>query len=148
MFEPLYRLIRHFEGLRLKRYLCPAGVWTIGYGSTGPDITAKTKPVTPEWAETRMRADAQRFVREALRASPVLAAHPEKLCVIADFCYNLGSARYKASTLRRRINAERWEEAGDELLKWVWGGGRKLPGLVRRRIAERELLLGVDQADD
>jgi lysozyme len=148
MFEPLYRLIRHFEGLKLKPYLCPAGVWTIGYGSTGADITAKHPKVTAAWAEARMQADAARFVREALRASPILAKHPDKLCAIADFCYNLGSARYRASTLRRRINEERWEEAGEELMKWVWGGGRKLPGLVRRRIAERELLLGVDQADD
>lgn len=144
MFEPLYHLIRHFEGLHLKPYLCPAGVWTIGYGSTGADITAKTKKVTPEWAETRMKADAARFVREALRASPILAEHPEKLCAIADFCYNLGSTRYRASTLRRRVNEERWEEAADELMKWVWGGGRKLPGLVRRREAERALFLGVD----
>ena len=95
-----------------------------------------------------MQGDALRFMREALRASPNLAKHPEKLCAIADFCYNLGSARYKASTLRRRINEGRWNEASNELLKWVWGGGRKLPGLVRRRIAERELLLGLDRAED
>lgn len=138
--EPLYRLIRHFEGLKLKPYLCPAGVWTIGFGSTGKDITAKHPKVTPDWAETRMRADAARFVAEALRASPVLAKHPLKMCAIADFCYNLGSARYRASTLRRKINAGEWEDANEQLLKWVWGGGRKLPGLVRRRLAEIELM--------
>lgn len=138
--EPLYRLIRHFEGLKLKPYLCPAGVWTIGFGSTGKDITAKHPKVTPDWAENRMRADAARFVAEALRASPVLARHPLKMCAIADFCYNLGSARYRASTLRRKVNAGEWEEANEQLLKWVWGGGRKLPGLVRRRLAEIELM--------
>jgi len=145
--EPLYGLIRFFEGLRLKVYLCPAGVWTIGYGSTGPDITAKTKRVTAEWAEERMTADAARFVRQALKASPILANHPEKLCAIADFCYNLGTTRYLASTLRRRVNAEQWDEASQELMKWVWGGGRKLPGLVRRRMAEQAIILGVDQTE-
>lgn len=138
--EPLYGLIRHFEGLKLKPYLCPAGVWTIGYGSTGPDITARHPRVTAAWAEERMRADAARFVAEALRLSPGLADHPLKLCAIADFCYNLGSARYRASTLRRKVNAGEWEEANEQLLKWVWGGGRKLPGLLRRRQAEIVLM--------
>ena len=138
--EPLYSLIRLFEGLKLRPYLCPAGVWTIGYGSTGADITSKHPKVTAAWAEARMWADADRFVKEALHLSPNLARHPAALCVIADFCYNLGSSRYKASTLRKKIEAEEWDEAREQLMKWVWGGGRKLPGLVRRRIAECELL--------
>lgn len=144
--DPLYALIRLFEGLKLVAYLCPANVWTYGYGSTrkadGTPVKKGDKLKNEAEAEVLMRFDAWRFVVAALRASPVLGRHPEKLCAIADFCYNLGSTRYKASTLRRRVNEERWDEAGEELLKWVWGGGRKLPGLVKRRIAERKLLTG------
>lgn len=138
--EPLYQMVRRFEGLRLKPYRCPAGVWTIGYGHTGPEVTAQSPPITPGFAEALMVEDVGRFVRAALRLSPVLAADANKLAAIADFCFNLGTSRYKASTLRRRVNAQDWDGAADELRKWVWGGGRKLPGLVARRAAEAALL--------
>jgi lysozyme len=59
---------------------------------------------------------------------------------IADFCFNLGTTRYKASTLKRRVDAGDWPGAAEELAKWVWGGGQKLPGLVARRAAESLLL--------
>lgn len=64
-----------------------------------------------------------------------------RLAAITDFTFNLGAGRLQTSTLRRRINERNWEEAGDELLRWTRGGGRVLPGLVRRREAERALLL-------
>jgi len=136
----LYDLIRRFEGLRLKPYLCPAGVPTVGYGHTGPDVTLKSPPITPSIAETLMQSDADAFAAKAAKLSPLLLAHPDRHAAIADFCFNLGSTRYKASTLRRKVNAQEWEEAADELRKWVWGGGRKLPGLVARREAERLLM--------
>lgn len=69
---------------------------------------------------------------------PALAG--DNLCAIADFAYNLGLARLKASTLRRRINVGDFEAAKIELRKWVNAGGRKLPGLVLRREAECLLL--------
>lgn len=140
--EPLFKLIRLFEGFRSKPYICPAGVATIGYGSTGKDITMAHPPVTQVWAEARMSKDSDAFVIEAIKYSPILALpeNADKLCAIADFCYNLGSTRYKASTLRKKVNAGRWQDAGKELEKWVWGGGKKLPGLVTRRQAEKALI--------
>ena len=75
-----------------------------------------------------------------LRASPRLIANPQALGAITDFAYNLGVPRYRASTLKRRVDAQDWEGAATELHKWVYGGGRKLPGLVRRRQAEADLL--------
>lgn len=140
MYEPLYKLIRKFEGLRLKPYRCPAGVPTIGYGHTGPEVTMQSRPITPAFAEALMQEDAEKFVRAAGKLSPVLWLEPMKHAAIADFCFNLGVGRYKASTLRRRVNAQDWEGAAEELQKWVWGGGKKLPGLVARRKAEAELL--------
>ena len=132
-------LIRFFEGLRLKAYKCPAGVWTCGYGSTGPDVTPTTQ-WTQEQAEQRMQSDAERFMLESGTLSPVLFFSDRKHAAIADFCYNLGSTRYKSSTLKRRIDVGDWDGARDELMKWVFGGGKKLPGLVKRRAAEADLL--------
>lgn len=130
-------LCRRFEGLRLKAYYCPAGVLTIGYGATGPDI----KPgmvVTQEWAEERLQRDLRIAKASALRYCPNLTDGP--LEAITDFVFNLGAGRLAASTLRKRLNAEDWEGSKGELAKWVWGGGRKLPGLVIRRQAEAALL--------
>lgn len=75
------------------------------------------------------------------RCCPGLAfADPAKLAAIVDFAYNLGVGRLQASTLRRRINTQNWSEVVYELRKWVFGGGKKLPGLVIRREAEVELI--------
>lgn len=129
-------LCRRFEGLSLIPYLCPAGKWTIGYGHTGPDVTARSKPITKLFAETLLLEDATIATRSALRLSPVLAQHAGALAAIADFVFNLGAGRYAGSTLRRRVNARDWHGAHKEIRKWVYGGGKKLPGLILRREAE------------
>lgn len=130
-------LIRRFEGLRLKAYLCPAGVWTLGYGSTGPGIK-KGMVWSAAEAEARMGRDAQVFVTGTQSLCPELAGKP--LAAISDFSYNLGLTRLKQSTLRRRINARNWPAVRAELAKWTRGGGKVLPGLVARRAAESALL--------
>jgi len=91
-----------------------------------------------EWLKTELERVCLPGV---FKASPGLIAHPEKLGALLDFTYNLGVARYRASTLRKRIDEGRWVEAAAELPKWRMGGGRVLPGLVRRREAERVLFL-------
>jgi len=139
--DELYDLIRRFEGFRSKPYLCPAGVPTIGYGSTGRDITLDHPPVTREWAEARMRREADAFAQAVLAVSPILAQHPSRWAAIADFAYNLGTARYKGSTLRRKVAEEDWTEAARQINKWVFGGGRKLPGLIIRRAVESQMIL-------
>lgn len=133
----LYALIKRFEGCRLRAYLCPAGVWTIGWGSTGPDVAPGTT-WTQEQADERMRQDAAVFVAGTLAQCPGLS--DARLCAIADFAYNLGLTRLKASTLRKRVLAGDWDGARVELRKWTRGGGRVLPGLVLRREAEAQLL--------
>lgn len=139
--DALLDLIRRFEGLRLKPYLCPAGIPTIGYGHTGADVSLGMAPIDAATAEALLQRDVARFVRAALSLSPILAASPDKLAAIADFCFNLGTGRYKASTLKRKVDAGDWDAAAEQLGKWVMGGGRKLPGLVARRAAEAALLL-------
>lgn len=138
MMETLYKLIRHFEQLRLRAYLCPAGVPTNGYGSTGRDVYIGMPDWTVEQAETRMERDAGVHWLAALKYCPVLMG--DQVAAIADFSYNVGATRLKASTLRRKINARQWPAARRELLKWVHGGGRVLPGLVIRRHAEAAML--------
>lgn len=139
--EALLALIRKFEGLRLKVYRCPAGVPTIGYGHTGADVRMDMQPISEPVAEAMMQQDAAVFHQAAGKLSPILWLEGDaKHSAIADFCFNLGTTRYKASTLRRRIESGDWQGAADELQKWVWGGGRKLPGLVVRRKAESDFL--------
>ncbi len=135
----LLALIRRFEGCKLVAYLCPAGVWTLGWGATGPGI-AKGATWSQEQADARLELDAHRFFLAALKASPVLALYPDTHQAIADFCFNLGTTRYRSSTLKRRIDAEDWDGACDEVVRWVFGGGRKLPGLVLRRQAEAAII--------
>lgn len=135
-----FLLAKRFEGCRLVPYLCPAGVWTCGWGSTGYDVIPG-QPWTQAYADQRLEHDAIRFATGALAACPVLANEPDRrLSAITDFAYNLGTGNLRASTLRRRVNARNWPAAVHEIKRWVYGGGRKLPGLVLRRDAEAELL--------
>lgn len=92
--------------------------------------------INQEEAEALLRWEMQRCLAGALRYCPGLVARPEALGAIADFCYNLGVGRLQASTLRRKINQQDWPGAKRELMKWVRGGGRILPGLVKRRKIE------------
>lgn len=137
-------LQRRYEGRRLKPYLCPAGVATIGYGATayenGRKVRLSDPPITAERAEELLDHDSALYVRLALKYSPTLAASPRRLAAIGDFCFNLGGARYRASTLKRRVDERNWPEAMREIRKWVFGGGRKLPGLVKRREDEAQML--------
>jgi lysozyme len=131
--DVLLALVKRFEGLRLHAYLCPAGVQSIGYGSTGPDIKLGMS-WTAEQAEQRMQSDAQVYLHGTAALCP--PARDERLGALADFSYNLGLTRLKASTLRKRVLACDWPGAAAELQKWTRGGGRVLPGLVARRAAE------------
>lgn len=136
--DALLALIRRFEGLRLRAYLCPAGVPTIGYGSTGKDIKLG-QAWTRAQAEARLISDAAGYVHATRKLCPRLA-DSDHIAAIADFAYNLGSTRLAGSTLRRKLNAGDWVGAQAELRKWVRGGGRILPGLVIRRETEAVLL--------
>jgi lysozyme len=138
-------LCKKFEGLYLKPYFCPAGVPTIGYGTVwkpdGTKVTMEDQPITEVEAELWLIQQLQReCVPEAVKKTPGLIGNEEALGAIADFIYNLGAARYKNSTLRRRLNEQDWEEAHHEIRRWVRANGRVLRGLQLRREAEAEHL--------
>ncbi len=142
-------LAKHFEGFhrvpkvdpgRAHPYICPAGYWTIGYGRL---CDSKHPPITEGEAEVYLARDLQTALAATLRYCPVLATESEeRLAAIVDFTFNLGAGRLQTSTLRRRIHQRDWAAASQELTRWVYGGGRVLPGLLRRREAEIGLLAG------
>lgn len=138
-------LCRPFEGLALKPYICPAGYPTIGYGTVykpdGSKVTMEHPPIDKATAEAWLLHELRHnYLAGVLKASPSLIAHPRALAAMTDFAYNLGVARYRSSTLRKRVEEADWDDAKSELMKWTRGGGKVLPGLVRRRAAEAALL--------
>lgn len=137
--EIILPIIRHFEGLRLVAYKCPAGVWTIGYGSTGPGIGPGVV-WTLQQAEDRMRFSVAYFLQIALKLSPILLQFPHAHAGVTDFIYNLGASRYKSSTFKKRIDSRDFLNAAIECKKWVYGGGRVLSGLVLRREVDARLI--------
>lgn len=136
----LTKLIRESEGCELKAYRCPAGIWTIGYGVTGERIY-RGLIWTQEKAESKLLEIADLVLKSATLTSPVLLnGSPQRLAAIADFIFNLGIGSYRKSTLRKKVDVEDWKAAQTEIVKWVRGGGKVLPGLVKRRAKEADLL--------
>ena len=134
-------LCRQFEGFRNKPYLCPAGVATIGYGSTyysdGRKVTLEDAPMNEPNARALLMAELEHtYLPSVLRQCPILATDERKCNAIVDFCYNLGIGRLQTSTLKRKINAGDWAEAKEQLKLWNKGGGKVLAGLKKRRDAE------------
>jgi lysozyme len=135
-------LIKRFEGLSATPYLCPAGWWTIGFGAVcGPDgqpVTATTPHITEDEAETLLRRDVALAERAVLRLIEVPLADGQ-FDALVSFTFNLGAGALQRSTLRRKVNREEHPEVPEEFRKWIWGGGKRLAGLVRRREEEAQL---------
>lgn len=142
------KLAKPFEGYAKRlpngdctTYRCPAGVLTIGYGSTGAHVKPGmviTEPQAAALLESQMRGSMSR----AVKLSPNIATESsERAAAIGDFIFNCGPTAYAASTLRKRINAGDWQRAVTEIKRWNKGGGRVLRGLVARRQAEADLLI-------
>ena len=134
-------LCKQYEGFRSKPYLCPAGVATIGYGSTyysdGRKVTLQDSPMDEPAASALLMYELQHtYLPGTLRNCPILATDNRRLNAVVDFCYNLGIGRLQTSTLKRKINAQDWEGAKEELKKWNKGGGKVLAGLDKRRKSE------------
>lgn len=138
-------LCKQFEGFRSKPYLCPAGIPTIGYGSTyyenGTKVGINDVPIDEPRAHALLMHELEHtFLPGVLRNCPGLLTEEKRCNAIVDFCYNLGVGRLQTSTLKRKINAQDWEGAQEQLMLWTRGGGKVLPGLVKRRKAECVLM--------
>ena len=138
-FEGFHRVPKNDPLRRAHPYICPAGFWTVGFGHLcKPDHP----PITEMEAEVYLAQDLTTALTATLRYCPVLATESDsRLAAIVDFTFNLGAGRLQTSTLRRRVNQRDWANAGQELRRWVYGGGKVLPGLVKRREAEALRLL-------
>ena len=133
-------VIKEAEGLRLEAYLCPAGVWTIGYGHTGPDVWPGLV-ITEKWAEQLLEEDLKRF--EAYVSGYVrVDLTQDQFDALVSFTYNVGAEAFKNSTLLRKLNAGDYEGASKEFTRWNKSKGKVLPGLVKRREKERKLFVG------
>lgn len=132
-------LIKIFEGCRLKAYKCPAGVWTIGFGHTGKDVK-EGLVITQEQAEHYLHndviihsANVSRLVKRPLTQNQFDA--------LVSFEYNVGYGNFASSTMLKLLNQNKYPEAAEQFDRWVYANKKKLPGLVKRRQAEKELFL-------
>lgn len=136
------RLVQEFEGCKLEAYPDPGTggePFTIGWGSTGPDIGPGTV-WTQEEADARFLDDLTKFADGVDRLVRVPLTD-NQFAALVSFAYNVGLGALAGSTLLRKLNAGDYQGAADQLPRWNKGGGRVLPGLVRRRARERELFL-------
>ena len=129
-------LIKQFEGLYLQAYRCPAGVPTIGYGHTAGVAMGQT--ITQQQADDYLRRDVRQFERAVSRLVRVPLTQGQ-FDALVSFAFNLGEGALAQSTLLRLLNAGDYAGAAAQFDRWNKAGGRVLPGLVRRRAAERAL---------
>lgn len=134
-------LIKEFEGLRLKAYKCPGGVWTIGYGHTAG--VKHGMAISERQAEEYLKADLIAF--EKYLNGLGLAINQNQFDALISFIYNVGTGNFSSSTLLRRVRVNPQDNSiMDEFLRWVYSKGRVLPGLQRRRLAEMKLYFSND----
>ena len=138
-------LIKSFESLRLRAYRDPVGIWTVGYGHTGPDVYPGLE-ISKAEAE-QLLADDLRESEDSVGEQVTVPLNDNQFSALVSFAFNAGNGALKGSTLRKKLNRKDYKGAADEFRKWVYGtiGGRKvlLPGLVRRRAQERNLFLNL-----
>jgi lysozyme len=157
-------LMHRYEGYRTKPYLCPAHIWTIGYGHvlyqdqiqlpmirkegyTG--FIRKDYPLRPEhnrvWSKEEIErlfaVDVAAFERGVLRLVPGCVGHQGRFDALVSFAYNAGLGNLQRSQIRMKANRDDIEGAADAFMQWTKAGGKELPGLVKRRRDERALFL-------
>lgn len=161
-------VMHRFEGCRNRPYLCPAHIWTIGYGhvlyqeqirlpmvrppgKTKADIPMirSEYPLKPEdnrvWTKEEINelfaTDVESFERGVLRLVPSVVGRQGAFDALVSISFNFGLGNLQRSTIRIKANRSEWEAAADAFRVWTKGGGKVLPGLVKRREAERSLFL-------
>lgn len=129
-------LIKEFEGLRLTAYRCAADVWTIGYGHTAGVKNGDT--ITAGEAEALLINDiasSEQAVSQAVTAP----LNQSRFDALVSLVFNIGQGNFRRSTLLKKLNNLDYTGASDEFLRWTHAGGKVVPGLVRRREAEKAL---------
>ena len=136
--ENMIAIIKKFEGLRLKAYKCPAGVYTIGYGHT-ENVSADSE-ISELMADQILRKDLEIFEKTINDLDlPLLQCEFDSL---VSFVFNVGIGNFNKSTLKKLLLQKKIFYAAKEFEKWVFAGGKKLPGLQNRRSKERKIFEG------
>jgi lysozyme len=135
-------IIRKFEGLKLRAYLCPANVWTIGYGNTFYENGSKVQEgdkITLDRADRLLFFVVQKFEKEVSKMV-TSAINENQLGALTSFAFNVGAGNLAKSTLLKKVNANANDVTiRDEFNRWTKAGGKVLNGLVTRRKAEADL---------
>ena len=142
------KLIKDFEGERLGAYLCPAGVWTIGYGHTdaaGPPKVVPGMVITKSEAVEILRRDLLKY-ETAVEKFVSVSLKPNQSDALISFCYNVGPGAFRNSSLVKKLNRGDYEAVPGELMKWNKANGKELAGLTRRRRAEAALWRKIDES--
>ena len=135
-------LIKRFEGFSAVPYLCPARIWTIGYGHVlQPTERHTLTQVDSAMAERLLMKDVC-FAEQAVRQYISVPLGQNQFDALVSFTFNAGAGALQRSALRRVINRGEEGEVAHQWMRWVWGGGRKLSGLVARREAELIVFYG------
>jgi len=142
------QLIKEFEGFKSKPYPDPATKskpYTIGYGSTYYEdntlVTLQDKPITEERASILLKHLLDTKFCPQVEKLIKVAVTDNQYAAVVSFAYNCGLQNLKESTLLRCLNAKNFSDAGNEFLRWDKAAGKVMPGLTRRRVAERALFL-------
>jgi lysozyme len=145
------KLIQHFEGClqphqgKYKAYKCPAGVTTIGWGTTneGKNKFDMSTHWTKEQCDKAFVDDMEAFEKDVRRLVTVdLSTHPHRFSALVSFCYNCGAGNLQKSTLLKYVNQQKWDAAAAEFPKWNKANGKVMAGLTRRRASERVMFEG------
>ena len=131
-------LIKKYEGLKLKAYKCPAGVWTIGYGHT--KNVKQGDVITEVQAEILLIYDLNDF-ENCIKKNVRIPLTQNQFDALVSFCFNVGCGNFLKSTLLKKLNEGKIAEAAKEFLKWNKADGKELAGLTKRRQEEMELFL-------
>ena len=148
------RLIQHFEGClkphegKYRAYTCPAGVLTIGWGSThhGGHHIGKDTVWTKEQCDSAFLRDMEEF-EKAVRRQVKVHLTPWQFDALVSFTYNVGEGNLKKSTLLKKVNSLDFAGAAQEFHKWNKANGKVLPGLTRRRASESLLFQNTPDED-
>lgn len=132
-------LIKSFESLKLTAYQDQRGIWTCGWGHTGPDVVEGTT-CTPEQAEEWFQQDTQNAVH-GVDSSLTTNVSQNQFDALTSFTFNVGVGAEAHSTLVKQVNARDFAGAADEFPKWDHVNGVPNAGLLRRRQAEQALFL-------
>lgn len=140
-------MLKHFEGLKLEPYYCSAGVLTVGYGHTGPDVHEGVS-ITEEEAEALLRQDMETFEHAVLRKTKGVELTQNEFDALVVLTYNIGEGNFGESSVLRHLKAGDLNACADSFMKWVKArqNGELVPlkGLYARRGAERAHFLGDD----